>query len=314
MALLEVNNITKRIEDRIILNDISFSQSAGQKIAIAGETGSGKSTLVKIIAGLGQADSGKVLFEEKQVLGLEEKMMPGHKGIAYLSQHFELHNKYKVSELLAYANKLTDEASANLYNVCRIEHLTDRWSHTLSGGERQRVALAKLLTELPRLLVLDEPFSNLDNIHKAQLKEVINDITGRLSTTCILVSHDAEDILPWADDVLVMKDGNIIQRGSAQEIYKYPQTVYTAGLLGTFNLLSPALASQLGFIDDRNIIRPEELYYSIENTDGIQATVKAIRYLGGYYELDVQTNDGILTLLTQDTDIAIGRLLSVHKR
>jgi ABC-type Fe3+/spermidine/putrescine transport system ATPase subunit len=161
---------------------------------------------------------------------------------------------------------------------------------------------------------LDEPFSNLDNIHKAQLKEVINDITGRLSTTCILVSHDAADILPWADDILVMKDGSIIQRGNAQEIYKYPQTTYTAALLGTFNLLSPALAAQLGLADDRNIIRPEELYYSIDNTDGIRATVKAIRYLGSYYELDAQINDEILTLLTQDTDIAIGTALYVHKR
>ncbi len=215
MAVLTVSGLSKSERGKRIVNDINFTQQISQKIAIAGETGSGKTTLLKMIAGLIQPDTGEIQFENKRVVGPYEKLIPGHPAIAYLSQHFELRNNYSVEEELEAVNKLTGEEADNLYRICRIEHLLKRRTDQLSGGERQRIVLARLLTTSPRLLLLDEPFSNLDAVHRNIIKSVIHDISEELKITCILVSHDALDILSWSDTILVMKDGRLIQQGNA---------------------------------------------------------------------------------------------------
>lgn len=312
MDFLRVANISKKHGNDFLLDDISFSQSAGHRIAIAGETGSGKTTLMRIIAGLGQADSGKVFFEGKHVKGVDEKLMPGHKGIAYLSQHFELPNKYRVSELLAYANDLTDEANEELYTVCDIQHLMHRWSHTLSGGEKQRVALAKLLTTAPRLLLLDEPYSNLDLHHRRQLKNVVWNLGERLGVTCMLISHEPDDILPWADEVFVMRYGKIVQRGTAEAVYKQPVSEYVAGLLGQYNILVPALAANLGLpADERQIIRPEDIIISTTGL-GVPAIIDRVLYLGGHCELAVIAEGQLLTVSVANGRFKKGDIIHIQ--
>ena len=244
--LLKVSGISKQVGKDFALQEISFIQQSHQKIAIAGATGSGKTTLLKIIGGRAQADSGEVFFENKRVPGLAEKLIPGHPGIAYLSQHFELRNNYRVEEELAYTNSLSDKKAAAIYKVCRIDHLLQRKTDQLSGGERQRIALARLLTAAPRLLLLDEPFSNLDPIHKNNLKAVIHDIGEKLKITCILVSHDPLDTLSWADEILVLQDGRLLQRGSPERVYRQPVSEHAAGLFGKYNLLDPVQAAVFG--------------------------------------------------------------------
>src|SRR5690349_14976068 len=192
---------------QVLLGGVNFSLPKGRKLVVAGETGSGKTTLLKTIAGLAQADKGKVLFEGQRVLGPAEKLIPGHGGIAYLSQEFELPQHLRIEQVLEYANELPEAEAIALFRVCRIDHLMKRKTHQLSGGERQRIALAKLLIGAPRLLLLDEPFSNLDIIHKELLKSVIRDIGQKLGITCMLVSHDPMDTLSWAEEILVIKDG-----------------------------------------------------------------------------------------------------------
>lgn len=312
MDFLRVTNISKKHGDDFLLDDISFSQSAGQRIAIAGETGSGKTTLMRIIAGLGQADSGKVFFEGKQVKGVDEKLMPGHKGIAYLSQHFELPNKYRVSELLAYANDLTDEANEELYMVCDIQHLMHRWSHTLSGGEKQRVALAKLLTTAPRLLLLDEPYSNLDLHHRRQLKNVVWNLGEKLGVTCMLISHEPDDILPWADEVFVMRYGRIVQRGAAEAVYKQPVSEYVAGLLGPYNMLLTALAANLGLSpNDPLFLRPEDIAICTSAT-GVPAIIDRVLYLGGHCELSVIAEGQLLTVSVPNGRFKKGDMIHIR--
>src|SRR5215203_1380378 len=142
---LLVYRITKQQENDFVLRDISFIQQQFQKIAIAGETGSGKTTLLKIIAGLIQPDEGQVVFKNEIVKGPEEQLIPGHPGIAYLSQHFELRNNYRVEEMLNLTLQLEDEQADTIFKVCRINHLLKRKTDQLSGGEKQRVALAGLL-------------------------------------------------------------------------------------------------------------------------------------------------------------------------
>jgi len=230
----------------VALENIKFTLQKNQRLAIAGETGSGKSTLLKIIAGLAApkpaaantplARQGAVFLEGEKVLPPQERLIPGQPGIAYLSQHFELWHNYRVAEVLDYNNDLESADAATLYHLCHIDHLLGRRTDQLSGGERQRIALARLLVRPPRLLLLDEPFSNLDMIHKRTLKTVLKNIAAKFNITTILVSHDPYDTLTWADKIIVLKDSRIAQQGPPREVYEKPINEYVAGILGDYTL------------------------------------------------------------------------------
>ena len=221
---------------QVALEKISFIQRKGQRLAIVGETGSGKSNLLKMIAGLVTPTQGAIYFEGSGVLGPLERLIPGQPGIAYLSQHFELWSNYRVSEVLSYANDLSPGEADSLYRLCDIAHLLSRRTDQLSGGERQRIALARLLVRPPRLLLLDEPFSNLDMIHKRSLKKTLHDSAVHFGISSILVSHDPLDILSWADEVLILRNGQLVQQGPPREVYTLPKDEYTAALLGDYTL------------------------------------------------------------------------------
>ncbi|MBX2924323.1 MAG: ABC transporter ATP-binding protein [Chitinophagaceae bacterium] len=296
MNLLQVSAISIKDERDFELKNISFDQQRLQKIAIAGETGSGKSTLLKIIAGLIQPDTGEVWFEGERVKGPYEQLIAGHPKIAYLSQYFELRNNYRVEELLEYANRIYD--AGMLYEICDIAHLLKRKTNELSGGEKQRVALARLLSTAPSLLLLDEPFSNLDLIHKNTLKAVIKDIGDALNITCILVSHDPQDILSWADEILVLRNGSLTQRQTPFNMYHYPSDLYTAGLFGKYNLLSFSLLKDLlsfsppaSFTAKNILVRPEHVYITNNPHKGVPGIVSNIFFLGNAIELEVIVND-----------------------
>lgn len=312
MDLLKVSGISKQQQGDFVLKNVSFTQKKLQKIAIAGETGSGKSTLLKIIAGLVQPDAGEVLFENIRVEGPAEKLLPGRAGIAYLSQHFELRNNYRVEEILDYANKLSEEEADALYQVCKISHLLKRRTDQLSGGEKQRIALTKLLISSPRLLLLDEPYSNLDMIHKNILKSVIRDIGERLKITCMLISHDPSDTLSWADEIIVLKDGQILQKGSPEQVYRQPANEYIAALFGKYNLISPACSK--AFLDlggtemnEKSIfIRPENFIITTEESGALKGEVKEVIFLGSACEIEVLLSEEIITVKTSDCTISKG--------
>ncbi len=294
MDFLQVTGISKQQGDVAVVAGIYFIQQRFQKLAIAGETGSGKSTLLKIIAGLEQPDSGEVVFEGKKVIGPMETLIPGHPGIAYLSQHFELRNNYRVEELLEYANQLSEAEAQELFAVCRISHLLKRKVDQVSGGEKQRIALARLLVGSPKLLLLDEPFSNLDPGHKRILKSVLTDIGERLQITCILTSHDPMDTISWADEIRVMQNGRIVQTGSPKEIYHNPSSEYIAGLFGTYNLFNAAEASLFTGMQKKNtdsgyfFIRPEQVMISLlPHENSVKGKVEDISFWGSFYEINV---------------------------
>lgn len=304
MALLSVNNLSKQERGNYVIHDVSFVQEPLQKIAITGETGSGKTTLLKMIAGLVQPDEGTVLFENIRVKGPLEKLIPGHAGIAILSQHFELRNNYRVEEELESKNLLTEDEASHIYAVCRINHLLKRKTDQLSGGERQRIVLARLLTTHPRLLLLDEPFSNLDAGHKSIIKSVLADISSELHTSCILVSHDAPDVLSWADHILVMQAGQIIQQGSPLTIYRQPVNEYCAGLFGEYNLLkgvsTKLFTDNVQVLPENNkelMIRPEFFHINggaSEKT--VTGKIQALYFWGSYYLLHVLAGNQILRI------------------
>lgn len=304
MHLLSVEYISREEEGRTLVKEVCFSISAGKKVALMGETGSGKSTVMKMMAGLVQPSSGNTFFEGSRVKGPDEVLLPGHEAIAYLSQHFELRNNYRVHELLEMANKMEDEEAVVIYSICRINHLLDRKVHQLSGGERQRIALARLLVGKPRLLLLDEPFTNLDLFNNRIINDVIRQICNKMAITCVLVSHDPVEVLSWADELLIMKHGELIFQGSPKEAYAMPKDEYIAGLLGEYNMISPAqetLYTLFGFEGKKEtmFVRPEKIDIGKDPTKGIPGFVIEVKFLGAHHSLLVKTNEMDLIVYTE---------------
>ena len=312
MKFLTVLDISKAGLGNFKLQEITFSQRKNQKIAIAGETGSGKSTLLKIIAGMEQADSGEVLFKEQRIKGPEENLVLGHPGIAYLSQDFELPKFLRVEQVLAYSNNLIQDEANALFAVCEISHLLERKTDELSGGERQRIALAKLLITSPHLLLLDEPFSNLDMVHRNTLKSVLEKICKELKITCILVSHEPSDVLSWADKIIVLKDGRIVQKDSPEKIYCKPANEYVAGLFGNYNLINGAKAAWMDVLwgmkaSKKNLlIRPENFKIVAKKHKAISGKVVEVNYFGSYYEVEVRVDEYNILIRTKKDKVKRG--------
>ena len=306
MQLLSVSNLfSEELLGNFALENINFTQQKFEKIALIGETGSGKSTLLKTIAGLIQPTSGTILFDGEKVMGPDWQLVAGQKGIAYLSQHFELRNNYRMEELLMYANELTQQEADELYRLCRIDHLMQRNSYELSGGEKQRIALARLLITKPKLLILDEPYSNLDLIHRNILKEIVENICTKYQISSIITSHEPADVLPWADKIIVLKNGKIVQKGTASEVYKSPINEYVAGLLGNYNLLD-----QETFLTEK-IIRPEDILLVKESEGDFFGMILSVKFMGNYFEVNIDLKQQHLKVQTASNDIKVGDIMGI---
>ena len=310
MTLLKVSRINTKPEGGFALRDINFTQGRWQKVAIAGEPGSGKSSLLKIIAGLKQQESGEVWLDSEMVKGPSQKLVPGHPAIAYLSQYFELQKFLTVEQILGYANVLPEGQASALYELCEINPFVNRKTDQLSGGERQRIALARLLITSPKLLLLDEPFSHLDMVHKKILKAVIKNISRKLKITCLLVSHDPSDTLAWADKILVMKDGQVIQDGTPESVYRDPVNEYVAGLFGKYIVATPGLVNSFSSKDKRSekklFFRPEDFKLVTKGETSMEGLVSEVIFLGHCHEVEVLIAGETITVKTTRTDIKIG--------
>lgn len=292
MDLLTVTNLSLAENGVSVLQPISFTQKQGQKLALAGESGAGKSTLLQLVAGLIQPSTGTVYANGSRVRGPQDVLVPGHPGVAYLSQKSNLPHSLRVEQVLRYANQRPEAEAQAVYELCRIAHLMPRRTDQLSGGEQQRVALTRLLLSAPRLLLLDEPFSNLDRTHKRILQGIIEELGTQLGITCLLVSHDAADVLPWADEILVLHRGRLVQQGSPEHLYYQPVDEATAALFGDYNLLyGPArralMPGRRFHKDAALLVRPEQLRLGPADGAGAAGTVRAVRFLGSYYEVEV---------------------------
>ncbi len=318
MGFLSVFNISKPGLGNFKLDDITFTQNKNQKIAIAGETGSGKSTLLKIIAGLEQPDAGEVIFKGEIVKGPADNLIPGHPSIAYLTQDFVLPKFLRVEQVLSYANHLSVDNAKALFEVCEIAHLLERKTDELSGGEKQRIALAKLLITSPELLLLDEPFSNLDMVHRNTLKNVLKGISKSLDITLILISHEPMDVLSWADKIIVMKDGKIVQKGSAKKIYQRPLNEYVAGLFGIYNLIKKSHADlfyKMWGMDQKEkklIIRPEHFKITKKKSGALEGKVTHITFFGSHYEITISVGDLLITVTTRKNKVKKGEAVYVY--
>ncbi|MET4076755.1 ABC transporter ATP-binding protein [Hymenobacter sp. UYCo722] len=311
MDILTVTDLSLTENGVSVLQPISFSQKQGQKLALAGESGAGKSTLLQLVAGLIQPSTGMVYANGSRVHGPQEVLVPGHPGVAYLSQKSDLPQFLRVEQVLRYANKRPDAEARAVYELCRIAHLMPRRTDQLSGGEQQRVALARLLLGAPRLLLLDEPFSNLDRTHKRLLQGIIEELGAQLAITCLLVSHDAADVLGWADEILVLHRGRLVQQGSPEHLYHQPVDEATAALFGDYNLVSGADRRALlpGRRFRKNtvlLVRPEQLQLQPVDGNGVAGTVRAVRFLGSYSEVEVALAAQRVRVRVGTTDLRAG--------
>ncbi len=312
MFLLEVCGVAKNYVGESVNATISFGLPKGQKLAIAGETGSGKTTLLKMMAGLMEPSTGSVHFNGSRILMPSEQLIPGHPKIAFLSQYFELRNNYRVEELLDMARKIPAARANHMYQICRIEHLLSRKTNQISGGEKQRIVLAQLLTTEPALLLLDEPFSNLDKIHKQIMQDVISDIATHFDTTCVLVSHDAADLLPWANRMLLIKEGAIIRDDAPATIFYTPQNEYEAELLGACNCINVGFFSGVkALIAEANdnqqlFIRPSQLSLIKPTGIGFEGTIVGVAFCGSHYLITLQINELTLQVASLDAAYTVG--------
>jgi ABC-type sulfate/molybdate transport systems ATPase subunit len=310
MGFLEVSGVKREESGILAVNGISFRQREGERLAVVGETGSGKSTLLRMVAGLLQPNEGQIEFREKRVKGPLQQLIPGHPQIAYLSQHYELRNHYRVEEILQMVCEVPADAAAHIYKVCRIDHLLRRRTDQLSGGERQRIAIARLLTTAPSLLILDEPFSNLDLPHKSELKQVLIEAGNALGISFLLASHDPHDVMAWATRILVLRHGKLVAEGSPEEMYRRPSSAYVAGLFGKFNLVmygpQPAM------------LRPEDILINPKPLPlgTLTAVVTQIHFQGFYQEVEVDISGQRLTayVLLQQEQFQIGEYVKVAIR
>ena len=306
--ILTAHRIGKSYGEQTVLYPLDLQVIAGEKLGIIGETGSGKTTLLRSLAGLVQLDQGSVFFQEERVLGPAEKLLPGHPSIAYLSQSVDLRNQYRVRDLLELNSILDLKDDAVLAKLCRIDHLMDRMTDQLSGGERQRIGLAIALAKKPRVLLLDEPFSNLDIGHRNTLRAILDDLHQDLKLTLLIISHNPTEILGWADRIVIMRAGQCVQTGTSEQIYTKPIDEYVAQLLGPYNLIPNSISNQ------SRITRPENFWLQQEQETGWNGTIVKKEFEGPSTLYTVLTDLGTIQIRTIDGALSIGQKVSILEK
>lgn len=253
----------KKQKDVIAVNDFDFTIPDGELIGLLGPSGCGKSTTLHLISGLQKPTSGKIFFGEDDVTDLSAE----NRGIGLVFQNYALYPHLTVKQNILFPlenlkgkDKLTkEEMLQKAYEAAKlvqIEELMDRKPSELSGGQQQRVAIARALVKMPRVLLLDEPLSNLDARLRLQTREEIRRIQKKTKITTIFVTHDQEEAMSISDRIVVMKDGVLHQIGKPQEVYDDPVNLFVAKFLGTppINVFEGYVKNSILYIGDENIM------------------------------------------------------------
>tara|TARA_B100000676_G_C18001801_1_gene801303 strand:- start:128 stop:1093 length:966 start_codon:yes stop_codon:yes gene_type:complete len=250
---LEVKNLVKFFDSEYpIIKDLSFSVKKGQLISFLGESGSGKTTFLKCIAGLEKINSGSISLNSKYLNNTDVFIKPQSRKIGFVFQDYPLFPHLNLEENITFnLEKKYHSKLEYILKLTGLQFLVDRYPHELSGGEQQRACIARALIREPELLLLDEPFSNLDSAIKESVKEEIFKIVKETNTTTILVTHDINDAMNISDKILIFKAGILQQYDNPVKMYCEPANCYCAEILGDMNKL---------FIDKETYyVRPENI-------------------------------------------------------
>jgi len=263
-ALLRVSDISKRFAgaNRAALDDVSFEVEDQELVTLVGASGSGKTSLLRIVAGLETADAGTVcLGDDLLTRGPRILVPPEHRHIGLVFQNHALFPHLRVRENVAFGlpkGPGRNQGVRDLLNLVGLENLAERYPHELSGGERQRIALVRALAPHPRLLLMDEPFSSLDESLRRELRDQSRRLLKQRCATTILVTHDSEDALAVSDRIVVLREGMVQQIGSPADIYRQPANRYIASSFGPCNFLVRAELSAGDALGGRPGIEPED--------------------------------------------------------
>lgn len=303
---MEVKKLSKHIGKDQILSDVSFHIGKGKLACILGPSGGGKTTLLRLLAGLASPDKGDIYFSNKRVNDLS----PQKRRVGYVSQHLGLFRHLNVFDNIAFGlavqkiKKKDQFARIHQYmDLTGLKELEKYYPHELSGGQRQRVALARTLAQQPQLLLLDEPFSAIDAKLRKELRAWLRETIDFVGITSIIVTHDQQEAVEIADDIIIINKGRVVQQGSPFEIYKQPQSRFVVSFIGETNEIED-FRSLAGFkncpYDGGAFIRPEFVElgsFSNENVYPAAAdkgTVRDLYFRGVNWQVEVEVGRMIL--------------------
>ena len=284
--MLQVKNISFKYHSDEVIKDISFSAHGGENISIIGESGSGKSSLLKLIYGKYDLDKGSISWKKQPILGPSHNLVVGYPFMKYVAQEFDLMPFITVAEnigkfLSNFYPKEKQERINALINVVELAEFANVKVKYLSGGQKQRVALARAIALQPEIILLDEPFSHIDNFKKQSLRRSFFKYLKDNNITCIVATHDKNDVLAFSDKIIVLHKGGLVANNTPNELYNNPPSPLVASFFGEFNTIEPygiLYAHQLKVVDESKL----------------KAVVKRTYYYGGHYLIEAVLNDTII--------------------
>jgi ABC-type Fe3+/spermidine/putrescine transport system ATPase subunit len=295
MLKVEINSFS--YSEKTILKDIHFTLNPGEHHSILGESGCGKSTLLHLVYGLLHLENGAIFYNEKKLLGPTKTLIPGEHFMKLVAQEFNIMPFTTVAENLgSHLSRLDQEKDEKrideLLEVVEMETFRNTMVKNLSGGQKQRVALAKSLANEPEILLLDEPFSNIDTFRKNKLQRKIFSYLKEKNISCITATHDSDEALAFSDQILMIKNGSVEMTGTPQFIYENVSTEYQAGFFGEANLLPKNLFSSEN-TSNEIIIFPNQLEISEEKTK-LEVIVQNCYFKGTHYLIEAVLDKKII--------------------
>ena len=295
--MLQVQNISFSYDDKKVIKQMNFTIQKGQNIAVIGESGCGKSTLLKLIYGLYDLDEGKIFWDETEVLGTKFNLVPGMSFMKYLSQDFDLMPYISVAENVGkYLSNVNIEKKQQriqeLLDIVEMSDFANVKVKYLSGGQQQRVALARVLALEPEVLLLDEPFSQIDNFRKNALRRNLFAYLKSRGITCIVATHDSTDSLSFAEETIVLQDGEVIAKANSLALYKNPPNKYIASLFGEVNELKLSQFSEIEGEDETLLLYPHQL--KITDNGALKVVVKQSYFKGSHYLIKAVANRNVI--------------------
>ena len=311
---IEVRNVTKRFGEFVALDDVCIRVNDGALTALLGPSGSGKSTLLRVIAGLETPDAGEVEIGERVVTDTPART----RDVGFVFQHYAPFKHMTVQDNVAFGLSVRRrpkaeirERVAELLGLVRLQGLAERYPSQLSGGQLQRMALARALAVQPRVLLLDEPFGALDAQVRAELREWLRRLHEEIHVTTIFVTHDQEEAMEVAEQIVVMSKGRIEQAGTPRELYESPRNEFVMSFIGPVNRIGEA-----------SFLRPHDIQILASGRDsyaeGTEALIQRVVHLGFEVRVELKLGDGreIWAQVTRESaaelELREGQILAVR--